>query len=119
MAAEQLEGDDAAERQPGHMGPREAERRHEPGQALGIVGDPEAGRRIRGAAGAGCVPSDDRELVGQTVQLGSPGGYTVGHEAVEQHQRWTAPRPLVADAQPVHVHVVHHRTPSRVLGWSK
>ena len=101
------QGEDAAERQPGHVRPAQAEPLHEPGQAVGVAGRAERLRRVRGPAGPGGVPGDHREVVAQPVKLGPPGRPAVAHIAVEQDQRRPLAGALVGDAEPLDLDRVH------------
>src|SRR5918995_367964 len=58
-------------------------------------------------AGTGSVPGNNGELVGQRLQLISPGADAVAHEAVQQQEWWSVALPLERDAELADLHSVH------------
>jgi hypothetical protein len=60
------------------------------------VGDPKGIRGVGRLPGAGGVPGDDREPVGEALELWPPRARVVG-EPVQQDQRRTVTGPLVGD----------------------
>jgi hypothetical protein len=96
MAAEELERQSGAERQPEHVRALEAERLDEPGEAVGVAGQAVLLGRVPGVAAPWRVPGDHRELVGELVELGAPVA-AVAACAVEQQERRPFAAPLERD----------------------
>ena len=72
MPAAQLQSQSAPERVPEHMGLPRVERCDEPGEGVGVVGQTERLRGVRGLPASGRVPCNDRELVPQVRKLRPP-----------------------------------------------
>jgi hypothetical protein len=100
VAAIELEGEPAAERESRDVRPSQPERLDERRQAVREVGEGERLRRIRRAAGAGRVPGNDRELVGELVDLPAPRDGAVADVAVDEYERRAGAGALVGDAKP-------------------
>ena len=84
----------------------EGERLDHPREAMRVVGQAEARRQIVRAARAGLVPGDDRELVGQSRELGLPHA-AVDPGAVHEHERRPVADALVGDLEPVRANDLH------------
>jgi hypothetical protein len=109
VAAAQLESDDAPERQTGHVRTTKTKRGHEPGDAVGVAGDPEGLRRVRGSSRTRRVPCDHRELVGEGLQLPPPRRRAVTDVAVQQHHGWPLTDTLVRHIDSVDRNDVQHQ----------
>ena len=102
MAAIELLRQDPAPREPGDVRGAEAERGEERRQRIGVPREAEILRRVRRATDAGLVPCDDRELVGQLVELvrhtllsvAVPWRKTIGGPSPER--RYAISRPLTS-----------------------
>ena len=110
MPPVQLEGQPATPRQAAHVGLPDLERGHQPGQAVGVVGQPARLRRVVGSPAPRRVPGHHGEVVAQPLQLPPPVP-AVPQPPVRQHQRRPAPRPPVGDPQPVDLDVLHGQRP--------
>jgi hypothetical protein len=110
------QGERATEGQPHDVGLAEAERVDEPGQAVGVAGHAEVLRRVGRAAGAGCIPGDDRERVREVVELGAPRRRPVADVAVQQHQRRPMAGALVGDPLRANLDDVHGPTSAATSG---
>ena len=106
MAAVELECESRAERATEHMGPPEVERVDQLREAVGVPVQPECLGRIRRLATAGRIPGDDRELVGEVLDLPAPLA-AVADTAVQQHERWAFAGPLVCDPKIADLDVLH------------
>jgi hypothetical protein len=114
MPVAQRKRKDAPERQPGHVRLLQAEPMHEAGQAVGVAGHAKRFWRIGCATGPGGIPGDDRELVGEFVQLPPPARWAVAHIAVQQDQWRSSAGALVGDAEPLDLDLVHEHVPATV-----
>lgn len=93
----ELKDDGAAPRQPAHVC-RHTERLQECRQRGRVSRQPEGRRHVRGSAGSRLVPSDDREIIGESGDLRAPLPRISGC-AVDEHQGRSVARLVVGDVQ--------------------
>lgn len=112
--AVELERKRSTERQPYDVRTSQAERSYESRQAVGVVRHPERRGRILRSTGPRRVPGHDRELIRKGVDLALPRRATVSNETVQENKRWSLACPLVRDAKPPNLNLVHDGSPAPI-----
>ena len=108
MVAVELLDDRAAPGEAGNVRRAERECLDQRREAARVVRQAEIRRQVRGAARAGLVPGDDRELVGQGGELRLPCAAVLGG-AVHEHQRRPVADTPVGDLEPMRPDELHRR----------
>ena len=112
MSPHELERKHAPERDARHVRGRETQRRQEPRETVGVVGEAERLWWIRGPTRPRGVPGDDGELVGESLELRAPRRHSVSEVSVEKHERRPRADALVGDLQPVDLGRLHGVRPA-------
>jgi hypothetical protein len=105
------QGDDAAERQSGHIRGVETQPLEEAGEAIRVPVYAEAFGGVGRATRPGRVPGYDCELVGEPVELRPPRRWSVSHIAVEEHERRPGSSAFVGDLESVDLDHIHGTSP--------
>ena len=117
MASIHLEEHGRTPRKPDDRRWRADKRADHGGEAIGVVGEAELVGYVLRSAGAGLVPSDHCELVGECVELWCP-GTAVLDTTVHEHDRWPVPGAAIGEAEAMDLDRLHGRdgTPDVTAG---